>query len=200
MGDRVALARRAFVNRCSENIYKAYSAIFSEHRLHVTVDNWGVYRASATNAKWSTGLAPHWDLNPWRFLEDMGSGFDPGYQGLVALTDQTVETGCHMTLPGCTKFMEQWCRERVRPEVSKTRKSFHADKSDPVVAYMQPIPLRQGEMVIWSWGQLHGSSGSKGSTEMRLQQYIRMYPAPEAGDHRYETHDRYGCTRVLNFE
>merc|ERR1711879_686168 len=121
MGDRVALARRAFVNRCSENIYKAYSAIFSEHRLHVTVDNWGVYRASATNAKWSTGLAPHWDLNPWRFLEDMGSGFDPGYQGLVALTDQTVETGCHMTLPGCTKFMEQWCRERVRPEVSKTR-------------------------------------------------------------------------------
>merc|ERR1711862_1020148 len=49
--DRVALARRAFVNRCSENIYKACSAIFSEHRLHVTVDNWGVYRASATKCE-----------------------------------------------------------------------------------------------------------------------------------------------------
>merc|ERR1712232_650465 len=89
-----------------------------------------------------------------------------------------------------------WCRERRLDDVAKSRKSYRASADDPLLPYMQPIPLRKGEMVIWSWGQLHGSSGST-SEEMRLQQYIRMYPAPEAGNAFYEEHDRYGCCRVL---
>merc|ERR1711959_251553 len=82
-------------------------------------------------------------------------------------------------------------------DVNKSRKSYRAAHDDPVLPYMQPIPLRKGEMVIWSWGQLHGSCGSSGQ-KMRLQQYIRMYPAPEAGTGRYEEQDRYACGRILN--
>merc|ERR1712146_307786 len=100
------------------------------------------------------------------------------------------------TLPGCTYFAKQWCRERRLEMVAKSRRSHRPSDADPVLPYMQPIPLRKGEMVVWSWGQLHGSCGSVGHG-MRLQQYIRMYPAPEAGNASYEDHDRYGCNRVL---
>merc|ERR1712151_324114 len=93
--------------------------------------------------------------------------------------------------------VQQWCRERRLSEVAKSRRSHRPEQDDPVLPYMQPIPLRRGEMVIWSWGQLHGSSVSR-SRDMRLQQYIRMYPAPEAGcPVKYEEQDRSGFCRVL---
>jgi len=192
----VALHPQAFTNRCSRRIYEAFAGIFEEKRLHVSVDNWGVHRGAKANPKWAVGLKPHWDLNPWRFVHDVANGVHPGYQGLVALTNQTLETGCHKTLPGSIHFARQWCLERRLNDVANSRKSHRPLDEDPVLPYMQPIPLRRGEMVIWSWGQLHGSSGSC-CDEMRLQQYIRMYPAPEAGDMRYEEHDRFGCCRVL---
>jgi len=194
---RVALHKQAFANRCSRNIYEAFVAIFSERRLHVSVDNWGISRGAKDNSKWINALAPHWDLNPWRYVEEVEKNIDPGYQGLVALTDQNLETGCHMTLPCCTQFAKQWCRERKLASVAKSRKSHRPSKDDPVLRYMQPIPLRKGEMVIWSWGQLHGSTASC-SHNVRLHQYIRMYPSPEAdrGDH-YENQDRFGCARII---
>jgi hypothetical protein len=50
---------------------------------------------------------------------------------------------------------------------------------------------------VWSWVHLHGSTDSF-SLEMRLHQYVRLYPAPEAGlPYNYEEYDRYACTSVL---
>lgn len=193
----VALHRQAFANRCSRKIYDAFAAIFGEGRLHVSVDNWGLTRGAKDNPKWEAGLKPHWDLNPWQFLRDVNNAGDPGYQGLIALSDQNLETGCHLTLPGCTHFLPQWCMERRLDEKAKSAKSFRAAADDPLLAYMQPIPLRRGQMVIWSWGQLHGSTNSQ-SQSMRLMQYVRMYPAPEAQPAiDYEGRDRFGCVRVL---
>ena len=97
---------------------------------------------------------------------------------MVALRDQDLETGCHLTLPGCTHFLKQWSLERKLEKVSKTMKSFRASQEDPLLRYMQPVPLRQGEMVIWSCAQLHGSSHNH-SNKTRLSQYIRMFPAKD---------------------
>ena len=175
--DSVALHPQAFANRCSTKIYEAFRGIFREARLHVSVDKWGVARGAQGKPRWRIGLRPHWDLNPWQCLRDFETG-DPGYQGLVALRDQDEETGCHLTLPGCRHFLKQWSLERKLEKVSKSMKSFRASPEDPLLRYLQAVPLRQGEMVIWSCAQLHGSSHNH-SNKMRLSQYIRMFPAKD---------------------
>eukprot|EP00435_Cladocopium_sp_Y103_P025019 s7_g6.t1 len=221
--DSVALHPQAFANRCSKKIYETFSGIFQELRLHVSVDKWGVARGAKDRPRWRIGLRPHWDLNPWQCLRDFESGNHPGYQGMVALRDQDLETGCHLTLPGCTHFLKQWSLERKLEKVSKTMKSFRASQEDPLLRYMQPVPLQQGEMVIWSCAQLHGSSHNH-SNKMRLSQYIRMFPAQDLDQDlsdflqfpqwfhenrrtskirfagwsiNYDERDTFSCTRVL---
>ena len=136
-------------------------------------------------------------LNPLTRPQDLEAGIDPGYQGLVALRDQDLETGCHLTLPGCRGFLKQWVLERRVDKISNSSKSFRASEEDPILRYMQPVPLRQGEMVIWSCAQLHGSTHNL-SSKMRLAQYIRMFPAPSAGcKANYDEKDNFSCTRVL---
>merc|ERR1711862_275118 len=104
--------------------------------------------------------------------------------------------GCHLTLPGGVRLNKQWCAERRINRVSTTRKGHTSAVDDAVVKYMQPIPLRCGEMVIWSWGQLHGSTRSR-SHAMRLMQFIHMYPAPETGRIFWDHHDAFACTISL---
>ena len=58
---------------------------------------------------------------------------------------------------------------------------------------MQALPMRQGDMVIWSWGQLHGNTPNF-SSNMRLHQYIRMLPA----DIQHSNVDQYACNRILH--
>ncbi|CAE6909926.1 unnamed protein product [Symbiodinium natans] len=195
--DDVALHRQAFANRCSANVYQAFRGIWGESRLHVSVDKWGVARGAKDRPRWRVGLKPHWDVNPWQCLRDLEAGVDPGYQGLIALRDQDLETGCHLTLPGCRHFLKQWCLERPLSKVSGSAKSFRASEEDPILRYMQPVPLRQGEMVIWSCAQLHGSTHNL-SSKMRLAQYVRMFPAPSAAcKANYDEKDSFSCTRVL---
>jgi len=194
--DSIALHPQAFANRCSREIYKAFQNIFEESRLHVSVDKWGVARGANDRPRWRVGLKPHWDVNPWQCLRDLEMG-NPGYQGVVALRDHDLETGCHLTLPGCAHFLKQWSLERKLEKVSKSMKSFRAAEDDPILRYMQPVPLQQGEMVIWSVAQLHGSTHNK-SDKMRLTQYIRMFPAKEAEwNINYDDRDGFSCTRVL---
>eukprot|EP00567_Pseudictyota_dubia_P015598 CAMPEP_0197450648 /NCGR_PEP_ID=MMETSP1175-20131217/26045_1 /TAXON_ID=1003142 /ORGANISM="Triceratium dubium, Strain CCMP147" /LENGTH=436 /DNA_ID=CAMNT_0042983111 /DNA_START=19 /DNA_END=1330 /DNA_ORIENTATION=+ len=193
---KVALHPQAFANRCAPSVVKVFEALFKTSKLRATVDNWGIVRGAKHNPKWKAGLKPHWDLNPFSFRGYCDKGQDPGYQGLIALSDQTLETGCHLTLPGGTSFLPLWIKENVMP-LTVNRKSLRPDQDDPIVKYMQPIPLRKGEMVVWSWGQLHGSTDSD-SDVLRLQQYVRLYPSPEAGEaYDYEGHDRYGCVKTL---
>ncbi|CAE7715279.1 unnamed protein product [Symbiodinium pilosum] len=195
--DDVALHKQAFANRRSQRIYQAFCGIWREEQLHVSVDKWGVSRGAIDRPRWRVGLKPHWDVNPWQCVRDWDAGIDPGYQGVVALRDQDLETGCHLTLPGCTNFLRQWCLERRFEKVSNSSKSFRASEEDPILQYMQPVPLRQGEMVIWSCAQLHGSTHNL-SGKMRLAQYIRMFPAPKVGGTaNYDEKDNFSCTRVL---
>ena len=135
--------------------------------------------------------------NPWQCLRDFDQGLPPGYQGVLALRDQDMETGCHLTLPGCCHFLKQWTLERREAEAARSMKSFRAAEDDPLLRYMQPMPLRQGEMVIWSAAQLHGSTHNQGE-KMRCSQYIRMFPAQEAQwSLDYDQRDGFSCMRQL---
>lgn len=207
---RPALHPVAFANRTHPVLYRLFAGLWEEERLCVTVDNWGIARgtrgmrfpqedgsvAVEDRPRWSQEIAPHWDYNPWLFVDEVRSGRQPGWQGLLALVDQTVEGGCHRTLPGGTAFLEQWCQERVCPEgLGRQRRSHRPEADDPVRDWMQDIALRAGSIVLWSWGQLHASVPSRGSS-LRLHQYIRLFPAASV-DPFYVSHDRYAAPRVF---
>ncbi|MFT5683569.1 MAG: hypothetical protein ACI8RZ_004501 [Myxococcota bacterium] len=146
--------------------------------------------------KWHQEVRPHWDYSPWLFVGEQASGREPGWQGLLALNNQTAIGGCHRTLPGGRPFLSQWCGERVCPDtMGRKRMSHRPEADDPVRDWMQDIPLRAGSLVLWSWGQLHASVPSRGP-DIRLHQYIRMFPSP-AVDPFCTSHDRYAAPRIL---
>jgi len=93
-------------------------------------------------------------------------------------------------VPGSRKFLPQWCKEHVKPH----NKSIlvRVENSDPVLKYQQKIPLRKGEMVIWSSGNVHCNFPNY-SSKMRLMQFARMMPALMACQDR----DRFCCRRIL---
>ncbi len=210
---RPAFHPQAFANRVDAALHELFAALWGDERLRVTIDNWGAVRGTRglllppagqpagertrqDRPRWDAAISPHWDYNPWLWLAERDVGREPGYQGLVALVDQPPGSGCHRTLPGCTQFLETWCSERARPErLGNKRASHRPERDDPIVAWMQELPLRAGDIVIWSWGQLHGSAPNH-ADRMRLHQYIRMFPAAER-DPFYEHHDRYAPARVL---
>ena len=57
---------------------------------------------------------------------------------------------------------------------------------------MQPISLRNGEIVIWNYGQLLVNTKNF-SDRMRLTQYIRMFPIQQ----KYIKRDHYPTEAVL---
>ena len=145
--------------------------------------------------KWGKGIRPHWDYNPWLLVSEVEAGRNPGYQAVVALNEHSSGMGCHLTLPGCFPFLPQWCSEHACPmDLGQKRRSHRPDEDDPIRDYMQEIPLRQGEMIVWSWGQLHATDHND-SDKLRMHQYIRMVPAHEV-DPFYEEHDRYAAGRI----
>lgn len=207
---RPALHPVAFANRTHPAIYELFSTLWGEERLAVTVDNWGIARGTRgmsfpqddgtvsieDRPRWHQEIKPHWDYNPWLFVDEVTGGREPGWQGLIALVDQTIEGGCHRTLPGGAPFLARWCAERVCPDsLGRKRASHRPAADDPIRDWMQDIPLRAGTMVLWSWGQLHASVPSRGPG-LRLHQYVRMFPA-ESVDPFYTHHDRYAASRIL---
>jgi len=202
---RPAFHLQAFANRVDQNIYSVFSNLWQEHRLRVSIDNWGVTRGSTSlllndydglpqrvdKPRWGKGISPHWDYNPWLFVREVEQGRNPGYQGVVALNDHVPGMGCHRTLPGGMPFLRQWTLEHGCPEgmTERKRQSHRPKENDPILQYMQEIPLRRGDLLIWSWGQLHATANNESDT-MRLHQYMRMFPAPEA-DPFYELLDHH---------
>ena len=196
--DDPALSRQAFANRVDPALHALFAQLWGEERLQVSVDNWGVLRGSGVpgaGPRWGRGLRPHWDYNPWLFVDELEQGREPGWQGLLALRDQSEEMGAHLSLPGGAPYLRQWCRELpCPPRLGRKRRSHRPPEDDPIREWMQPLPLRQGHLLLWSWGQLHGGLDNR-SSALRVHQYVRMYPAPEV-DPFYAAHDRYAAQRV----
>ena len=214
----------AFRNRFNRKIESVFASIFGTNELNVSVDNWGLNRPYKTrctldgntddsdyvvHSKWQHSLKPHWDYSPWLFVQEMERGYDPGYQGIVALNDHNLETGCHRNLPRGIHHMKAWAQEHRYPYSDKMKykqyndgnmkyiqKSEKPKEDDPICEYMQNVPIRKGDLIIWSWGQLHANSPNIGE-KWRFVQYIRMFPAPNVHPN-YAMHDQYAPQRVMN--
>eukprot|EP00300_Choanocystis_sp_HF-7_P019537 c20370_g1_i6.p1 GENE.c20370_g1_i6~~c20370_g1_i6.p1 ORF type:complete len:265 (+),score=42.04 c20370_g1_i6:370-1164(+) len=201
MVQRPALHPVAFENRTNPNVISIFQNIFETSSLRCTIDNWGVNRGTLndTRKEWRNSLQPHWDYNPWLWLHEVEQGINPGFQGLVALRDNPLGTGCHTTLPCGTRFLPIYCNYTQNPfsPHSFVRKSHRPEPHHPMCR-LQQIPLRKGELLLWSWGQLHGNSPNT-SVTMRLVQFIRLYPHPDLGPLcSHDSFDRYAATKILN--
>ena len=208
----------AFRNRFNPKIVSIFSTIFGTEHLNVSVDNWGLHRPYKTkldsngkfveHPQWQHSLKPHWDYSPWLWVQETERGFHPGYQGIVALNDHNRITGCHRNLPRCTHHLKQWTVEHRYPYSDKSKYSHYGNdnmtylqksekpkENDPICSYMQDVPMRKGDFIVWSWGSLHGNTPNIG-TQWRLAQYIRMFPAPDV-DPKYTEHDQYAPQRVI---
>mmetsp|Transcript_8689 Transcript_8689/g.13408 ORF Transcript_8689/g.13408 Transcript_8689/m.13408 type:complete len:529 (+) Transcript_8689:66-1652(+) len=196
---RPAFSKQAFVNRCSTKMYFIFKTIYNHAKLNVSIDNYGISRGTKNlknvdpkmAEKWRHCLEPHWDINPWKYIHWLKCGhYSYIYQGALALSEQRIVDGTHLTLPGCMNFLPKWCELNEKENRNPHRHTLAAD--DKLKKYMQAIPLRKGEMVIWNYGQLHANTKNF-SPRMRLSQYIRMYPSQQ----KYIKRDHYSAQAIL---
>jgi len=71
--------------------------------------------------------------------------------------------------------------------------SMRIPEKDPMQQYIQHVPLRKGEMVIWSSKLVHANFANF-SSKMRLHQYVRMLPADKQSNDK----DRYAPLRIMH--
>lgn len=198
-----ALTQHAFENRTSPILYEIYTHLLGTTELWCNIDNWGCFRGTK-NLKWITkdgqetvrdrddwryNLLLHWDYNPWVLQKWMDAGEAEPFQGLVALADCPEEVGGFMAVPGSHTFMSQWIKERPCPRMS--RASMRPPPDDPMQSYMQKVPLRKGEMVIWYSRTAHCNFPNN-SHKMRIHQYVRCLPATKKSQDK----DRYAPRRI----
>ena len=197
--DAPAFTPLAFANRAKA--YPVFRDLFGVDELWSSIDNWGVLRGTSgltmvdpesgevvegvEKPEWRHSLAAHWDCNPHRVIEyERPQGLPQRYQGLVALTNCPVSTGTFAIVPGSAAFLPTWVAEHPRSSKSSSRsskpsrKSVRPKKTDPMVAHMQPIPLKKGQLVIFQQEALHANVPNTDSN-MRLVQFIRFMPATE---------------------
>jgi len=159
-------------------------------KLWSSIDNWGLMRGtrnlnfSDSNSEehelvdrvdWKQNLKNHWDVNPWVYTEQMDKKeCPPELQGLVSFVDSPIEVGGLRILPGSNKHLKTWCKEHRC--LTKKHGGFKVDEKDPLNKYLQKIPLRKGELVIWNVSCLHGTFPND-SPNMRIYQFIRLMPS-----------------------
>mmetsp|Transcript_5667 Transcript_5667/g.6147 ORF Transcript_5667/g.6147 Transcript_5667/m.6147 type:complete len:368 (+) Transcript_5667:163-1266(+) len=203
---RLALHPIAFRNRFHPNVYRVFCNIYKRQDLWTSIDNWGVMRGTKNlkfkdpdtgeivtkdRDEWRYNLKLHWDLNPWKYYtETTTGGHMEQYQAIIAIADCPEEVGGHLTVPGSTRFLRQWCAENRKPH-NKTI-LIRVPDGDKMLEYTQRIPLRAGEMVIWNSGQAHANFPNM-SDKLRLTQFVRMMPALQQSQDR----DRFAPKRVM---
>ena len=152
---------------------------------------------------WRYALKAHWDLNPWVYTEQIEEGTPRMFQSLVALADCPEAVGGFITLPGCTRYLKTWCKERHCPTKGwhgmrleeiplETKQPLTAEEDQKLVDMFQKVPLRRGQMVIFDSGQLHANFANY-SDQLRLIQFIRMMPATEFCRNR----DKFSAPRII---
>eukprot|EP00483_Globobulimina_turgida_P002063 UN02065 len=191
-------------------MYFIFKTIYNESKLNVTIDNWGISRGTKDlkfihpesgkqvmngydneQKRWRKNLAAHWDINPWTYMHWLSCGhYKYIFQGALALSQQRLQDGTHLTLPGGMNFLSKWCELNKNENQNPYRHNL--DKNSLLFKYVQPIPLRQGEMVIWNYGQCHANTKNF-SDRMRLTQYIRMFPSQQ----KYIKRDHYSAQTIL---
>jgi hypothetical protein len=181
--DFPAVSPQALRNRTHPRLYQFFSALLRRRELFASIDAWGVMRGTrivdvnapsgyVEHPEWRQNLTPHWDVNPWTYVQETTcEHLPPVYQGVLALVDCDDSTGGFSVAPGSARSLAVWT-EAVPAQKSERPNHFDVDSSDPWRPLVQHVPIRAGEAVVWDSGSLHANYPNSGE-RMRLVQYVR---------------------------
>lgn len=101
--------------------------------------------------------------------------------GMVALTDTEANMGGFQCVPGIYRRLDEWIAEQ--PDDWDPRKPNLSGYE------ITPVPMRAGDLCIWTTRLPHGN-GNNTSSAIRLAQYVTMTPAPVAFSNYHERRAR----------
>ena len=155
-------------NRQHPRIYQAFSEIWDEKKLWVSLDRANMKPpARADQPAWGQSGFIHWDVDTSR------QPIEFGVQGVLYLTDTAENQGGFQCVPGFNNTFDEWVK--TQPE---DRNPNAPDLTDLEV---KSIPGKAGDLLIWNRLLAHGN-GHNVSDKPRLAQYITMSPAPKDAD------------------
>lgn len=153
----------------SRSVYAQLFGCAPEQLRHVS-DFYGFRRGTV----FATHEVPHWRTRPLKLHWDVDVNAyvrqPRRFQGLIALADNTQETGSFACVPGSARQLASWVAAGHRPLQRK-----YVPKADPWQHQVQRLPLRAGYMVIWDSGTAHKNFVNY-SCEPRMVQFCRMIP------------------------
>lgn len=165
-----AIDEQAFRNRVHPRLIEVFKILYNTNALLTTVDFYGIKRATlfptGERKDWRTkALRLHWDVDLKSYVNDKKSR----YQALIALNDNTLDTGSFACVSGSHNLLGEWI-SRYDAENGK-----YVPKGNFLHKYIQRIPIRQGCAAIWDMGLAHANFENI-SHQPRLTQYVRMLP------------------------
>ncbi|MDE0793755.1 MAG: phytanoyl-CoA dioxygenase family protein [SAR324 cluster bacterium] len=152
-------------NRQNPRVYDAFVDLWDREDLWVTIDRANLNPPNRHGRDFSGFI--HWDADTSLTLLPVN------VQGVLALSDTTLETGGFQCVPALYRDLEQW---RLRQPAE--RDPFVPDLNGYETEF---VPMKAGELLIWNCLQPHGVRPNKSET-VRLAQYISMVPAEEKNE------------------
>ena len=151
-------------NRQSPRIYGAFRQLWKTEKLWVSLDRASLkLPLSDRHPDWNWPSFMHWDL-------DLGSETPVqfGVQGVLCLSDTTVDQGGFHCIPGMHREVLEW--SQVPPQ-ERNPKALTFDHSR-----VRAIAAEAGDFIIWHRALPHGS-GLNRTDRPRIAQYILATPA-----------------------
>lgn len=151
-------------NRQSPRIYNAFCQLWKTRKLWVSLDRASMKPpVSPLHPDWDFPPFLHWDVD----LKECPVKF--GIQGVLCLSDSTVDHGGFQCIPGMHRDTIEWSRTPADQRDIGAPPELNWEKA-------RTIEARPGDLIIWHRALPHGA-GVNRSDRPRLAQYILCAPA-----------------------
>ena len=154
-----------WANRQLPRIHGAFADIWGTEALWVTIDR-ANFNPPNRDGRQFTGFI-HWDID----TSEDPLPFD--VQGVLALTDVGEGDGGFQCVPGMPKLFPEWVKTQPADR--------DPNRPDTTGLPIEAVPLKAGELLIWTSQLAHGVSPNR-SDRPRMAQYIAMSPAQEENE------------------
>jgi ectoine hydroxylase-related dioxygenase (phytanoyl-CoA dioxygenase family) len=167
-------------NRQHPRVHEVFTEVHGTERLWVSIDRTNLKPpADPAHPEHDHKGFIHWDTDT-----SVYPNIPFRVQGVLALTDTDESMGGFQAIPELYRDLPTWI-----PAQPADRDPRRPDLTGYSITL---IPMRAGDMVIWSTLLPHGN-GHNVSDRVRLAQYIAMNPAEEGDDELLQT--RINCWR-----
>ncbi|MFD1678047.1 phytanoyl-CoA dioxygenase family protein [Alicyclobacillus fodiniaquatilis] len=158
-------------NRQHPELHEIFASILGTEKLWVSIDRANLKPpAHFDYPQYSKTGFIHWDTDMDRYPD-----IPFAVQGVIALANTDETMGGFQCVPELYRELEDWIIHQRQSGVKIGRQPDISDYS------ITKVPMRAGDVVIWSTLLPHGN-GQNVSNRPRLAQYISMHPAEEDDD------------------